>query len=560
MFKNPIHAPSGEIGKVNISGATYELVKSKFKCEHRGKVKAKNKGEIDTMSAISNIATVLVNGVNYYLPQNTNDLSALITDAITNNKKISMRGAGHSFPMIPDLEAGKNCTYILMSYFNTVTFDDANMQVTVGGGCHLGLDPYDPTPESTGVKSTDANSLFTQIFKHGWAIPEMGGIKHQTVGGFLSTGSSGGSLKYSFDEMIVSITIMTAESTPQLRTFSVNDSNTDNFYAAGIALGMFGVIVSATFKCVLTFNIKGAETTTYTKDCPIDLFGSGNNNLQNYFQNIDYARLMWWPQMNVQKMVVWEANQIPAENGFVPHPYEEVQPVLGSELPATAAAYLIYSAFGYWPNWFLNAAGNTPAAKFFADAVSAAFYPMILPAILSEFVAVGENQQFQDYWYTGLCMDNNMDDKLMPVKFTELWIPMSQAQHVMRALNNFYGVNGEHTNNTGYFSTEIYGAKASKFWMSPSFGNDMIRIDVFWFANTDKDPVQTLFQNYWNALESFNFRCHWGKYIPQTINGKPGGAYLLSQYPNFSKWNTIRKTFDPNGVFLNPYWQSQLEI
>jgi len=38
---------SGETGKVNISGATYELVKEKFKCEYRGKIAAKNKGEID---------------------------------------------------------------------------------------------------------------------------------------------------------------------------------------------------------------------------------------------------------------------------------------------------------------------------------------------------------------------------------------------------------------------------------------------------------------------------------------------------------------------------------
>ncbi len=38
---------SGEIGKVNISGSTYELVKDKFKCIHRGKIQAKNKGEID---------------------------------------------------------------------------------------------------------------------------------------------------------------------------------------------------------------------------------------------------------------------------------------------------------------------------------------------------------------------------------------------------------------------------------------------------------------------------------------------------------------------------------
>ncbi|TGN08065.1 adenylate/guanylate cyclase domain-containing protein [Leptospira ilyithenensis] len=38
---------SGEIGKVNISRATYELVKDFFDCEYRGKVEAKNKGTID---------------------------------------------------------------------------------------------------------------------------------------------------------------------------------------------------------------------------------------------------------------------------------------------------------------------------------------------------------------------------------------------------------------------------------------------------------------------------------------------------------------------------------
>ncbi|TAH42564.1 MAG: tetratricopeptide repeat protein [Bacteroidetes bacterium] len=38
---------SGEVGRVNISGPTYEFIKDKFQCTHRGKVKAKNKGEID---------------------------------------------------------------------------------------------------------------------------------------------------------------------------------------------------------------------------------------------------------------------------------------------------------------------------------------------------------------------------------------------------------------------------------------------------------------------------------------------------------------------------------
>ena len=38
---------SGEAGKINISGATYELVMDRFNCSYRGKIPAKNKGEID---------------------------------------------------------------------------------------------------------------------------------------------------------------------------------------------------------------------------------------------------------------------------------------------------------------------------------------------------------------------------------------------------------------------------------------------------------------------------------------------------------------------------------
>lgn len=38
---------SGEVGKINISGTTFALVKEEFDCQHRGKIKAKNKGEID---------------------------------------------------------------------------------------------------------------------------------------------------------------------------------------------------------------------------------------------------------------------------------------------------------------------------------------------------------------------------------------------------------------------------------------------------------------------------------------------------------------------------------
>jgi class 3 adenylate cyclase len=38
---------SGEVNRINLSGATHELIKNFYECEYRGKVEAKNKGKID---------------------------------------------------------------------------------------------------------------------------------------------------------------------------------------------------------------------------------------------------------------------------------------------------------------------------------------------------------------------------------------------------------------------------------------------------------------------------------------------------------------------------------
>ena len=38
---------SGTPGRINISGTTYQIIKDLFECEYRGKVSAKNKGEVE---------------------------------------------------------------------------------------------------------------------------------------------------------------------------------------------------------------------------------------------------------------------------------------------------------------------------------------------------------------------------------------------------------------------------------------------------------------------------------------------------------------------------------
>jgi class 3 adenylate cyclase len=46
---------SGEVGQVNISSFTYEYIKDKFVCHYKGKVLAKNKGEVDLFQVIKPI-------------------------------------------------------------------------------------------------------------------------------------------------------------------------------------------------------------------------------------------------------------------------------------------------------------------------------------------------------------------------------------------------------------------------------------------------------------------------------------------------------------------------
>lgn len=46
---------SGEVGRVNISAYSYDLVKTAYRCEYRGKVSAKGKGEVDMYFVVSEI-------------------------------------------------------------------------------------------------------------------------------------------------------------------------------------------------------------------------------------------------------------------------------------------------------------------------------------------------------------------------------------------------------------------------------------------------------------------------------------------------------------------------
>lgn len=501
--------------------------------------------------------------VEYWLPANESDVIQLCNEAQQNNEVICLRGSAHSFPLIKTLEtstnAGRPYKFIMLSKMRDVFIDTASKTVRVEAGCNLGKDPYDPS----GI-STERNSLLFQLDQQGLALTDLGGIIHQSVGGFMATGSSGGSTQFSFDESILSVEVIQfVNGKAQKVTYNKpNNGNLDDpFYAIGVHLGVLGVVTAVTVQCVDKFYIEGNEKISKETECEANLFGEpgdgSNNNRKSYEQflkDTPYTRMLWWPQEKVEKVVLWQAKPIPSEpNGGV-KPYHEVPYIMGSPVPATAGADLLFTGISTWPLWFDNYFGEDKLfSKAIKTLINGAFYPLIFPKVIDAFVSEGPRQEFSDVAWKGLPMDNQMNDKLFPVWFTELWIPIDKTMAVMKALRAFYDKGPD---NTMAFCTEIYAAKGSDFWMSPSYQTDVVRIDVFWFGNHRGSPVE-YYQKFWDLLEPFNFRPHWGKYLPAS-DSKQGITYLKSRYSKWDDWMSFRKSVDPNDVFLNDYWKDHL--
>lgn len=331
-----------------------------------------------------------------YLPETEADIQKLIQRANSEGKQLRVRGSSHSVQAAIYTDdfgtptGGSEGIDILMSKMRALTWDDNQQQVTAQAGVNLGKDPFDPS----GV-STVENSLFYQMDQRGWSIEDMGGIIHQTVGGFTSTGSAGGSLKTAYTDAIIKIRMI--DGSGNVHVFERSNDPDDPFFAAGTSLGLLGIITEITYQCVDRFDIKGQQITTkygkakaeqyakYEKDptkypkpvpSPIDFFGPGTPekpSMQQYLTQTDYARLLWWPQMGIQEFVIWEAAKMepsdyndqtnppngPPEDSFVPNPYLEFPEIGGTQIPAQLGASLFYWLVGNWPTWF-RAACNEP--------------------------------------------------------------------------------------------------------------------------------------------------------------------------------------------------------
>ncbi len=618
-----------------------------------------------------------------YHPRTEPEIAELVAHAHSAGKQLRVLGSSHSVwrAIVTDRFAGPETPadeiQIVLDKYTEVFAPKPDperpdrMWVEVQAGCHLGASPLRPVQGRIapgGARHSDVmrpspwhdetwKKSFNYRLHHdyGLALCDLGGISHQTIAGFVSTGSSGGTTKWAVHDDIVAMRVI--DGTGKVHVLTPTGDRAEWFRSAAVGMGLCGVISTVTFRCEPRYDVIGSETISETAQSDdVDFYGnrpgSGLPSLEQFLLDTDYVRIMWWPQWKFDRLVLWQAKRAPYDPDMKIDPYHEIAvfPVLSQ-----VAISVIYTVLGNIDTperildelrplraraeirdkvmeldvtpegvdplvpppdpalpvepqhlfaWISALIGRLTGARHDPITLGAAWVPLVqllivgsdelvafmlklpllkqlfgalgklVPAHLKDlyalFITTGDHgspatQHFQDRWFLGLPMDNQMDDLLLPTWFTELWIPFSPGDGtvnaVIQTLRKQFDADGTPEKAylaTGAFAFELYAAKASDVYLSPATGKqNVFRVDVFWFARNAGDPVTDFYPQFWKSLEPFNYRLHWGKFLPED----PGQRNKhLQQYPELARWKKVRAKADPKGVFLTRYWKKHLEL
>ncbi len=498
-----------------------------------------------------------------YHPGSEAEVCALVAHARAHGIQLRVVGADRSVPESVHTDAflaggTSGAVELSLDRMRACRFDEQRREVSVQPGCSISRDPRS---HSGGRPVTEG--LCWQLDQRGWALPLLTGGNVQTVGGYVSSGSDGGSLTHSITDSVVGLRLVDGRGNVHVLRREDGD---DLFWAAGVSMGLLGVLTEVTFRCVPRFDIAGWEQTLPASDPALGLSKGDPQAVLDLLRDSPYARVMWWPQPGVDRAIVWRARPLRDEerlgatdsDGSVSRrPYEEMPSIMGSTVPLQAAGGLALAALANARPALQRVVGKNRAGRWVMRRAQGVARKHVKHHLINAFVAAPatERRYFRDSWWQGLAMDAQVDERLMPVHFTELWIPWSRAEEALRRLRAHFA---EGYDSAGSFITELYAGRRSPMWMSPAHGEDQLRINVFWLKHNIEDPTAAFFPKFWALLDDLGFRLHWGKQLARSKY--LGRTWMAERYPKLEAFLSLRQTLDPDQLFVSEHWRRQLGV
>ena len=322
----------------------------------------------------------------------------------------------------------------------------------------------------------------------GLALPNLGDIAAQTLGGAIATATHGTGARHpNLSAQVEALDLVLAGG--EERTLTRADG--DLLRAARVGLGTLGAVVTVTLRCVPAFSLRGVDGPEPLEDVLADLQERADRHAHFEFWTFPHSPLA--------------LTRTNTPTDAPPEPPSRAREWVGEVLVDNGAFELVCRI------------GRR--------------FPAAIPA-LNRFAAGAATRRER--------VDRSHRVFASPrlVRFTEMEyaIPRARAEEAVRAVKEIL------ERHPVSFPLELRFAAADDALLSPAFERDSAYVAVHAFAGM---PWEAPFRAVETLLSGWGGRPHWGK------RSFLDAAELAPRYPAWGAWQAARAELDPDGVFTN---------
>ncbi len=419
------------------------------------------------------------NRVHY--PTQTEAVVQVVQSAAQRGARIRVFGVGHS----PSDIAMSDDELIVTTQLNRVLSVHRSTQtVTVQAGITL-------------------KELNQVLAREGLALPNLGSISAQTIGGAIATATHGTGLKYGvFSTWIQGMTLVTAVG--EVLHLSEHE-NAHYFKAAQCSLGALGVVTELELKVCDAFDLEVFEQ-------PNDL----ETVLANLPCRLEADHYRFWYLPHTDRVWEWSAMRKPPGRVQPPlAPVKRMQQWYQERLIGYhTLEFLLYLAT-FQPNW--------------------------VPAINQWYT----RQQFEVPRQSSSNSVAQFNfDCLFKQHVNEWCIPIQRTAEGILQIRDLIRDRGYQV----HLPIEVRFVKGDHIWLSPCQGGDRCYIGVIAYLPYGK-PVDyaAYFADYEQIMDNLAGRPHWAKRFDRDQ------TWLKERYPDWDDFQTVRAKLDPHHCFSNRY-------
>lgn len=349
------------------------------------------------------------------------------------------------------------------------------------------------------------HDLCEALVPYGLAVGTLGTIDWQTISGAVMTGTHGGALTVpSLHDFVTSYTLVK----PDTSVIKVSRENDPHLFSAmAPSMGVFGVVVELTIKCV-PLEILQARFETVSFDSLVD-----STVFADTMENNKYARVVVYPSIN--KATVWTANPIPA---------------------STVSTVIENGAFDSTSDYmnFRNEEEKSLLEKYIVLCNEGKFDQG--NEVLYEVLASQESRlgNYVGRYNHVLCKERNNGIPHADIEFN---FDYQEHLKVLSTVKNYCD-----NNRVPYYNFEIRTTKQDDAMMSCCSDRNAMWIDFQAKADVSKEFFGAMEE----TLKHIGFRKHWAKGLENT-----DPAYVVDKFSRIADFVELMKEFDPEGKFRN---------